>query len=166
MEADSHYWKAIVVNNLEGTGRALRFAYFDTSAVVKRYVLEPGSPQVRSLLRRYDFLSSAITPLEILSALSRRKRTREISEKNFTTAIRRISNDRRSWELIELTPFVLYRAEKIIPETPMRTLDALHIASALAFQASAGLRIPFVTGDHRQRDAALQMNLEVIWIGE
>ena len=144
----------------------MRFAYFDTSAVVKRYVFEPGALQARSLLRRHDFLSSAITPLEILSALGRRRRTGEISEKNFTAAIRRIGSDKRSWELIELTAVVLSRTEQIIPQSSMRALDALHIASALAFQAAAGLRVPFVTGDHRQRDAAEQMNLEVIWIGE
>ena len=53
----------------------MTFAYFDTSAVVKRYVLEPGSLQVRRLLRQHDFLSSAITPLEILSALGGGSRT-------------------------------------------------------------------------------------------
>ena len=144
----------------------MSFAYFDTSAVVKRYVLEPGSAHVRGLLRRHDFLSSAITPLEILSALGQRKRSGELSAKNFTATIRRLGTDRARWELIELTAVVLNRAEEIIPQSSVRALDALHIASALVFQAAAGLRVPFVTGDHRQRDAAEQMNLEVIWIGE
>ena len=143
----------------------MSFAYFDTSAVVKRYVLEPGSLQVRGLLRRHDFLSSAITPLEILSALGRRRRSGDLSEKSFTAAVRRVDNDRTRWELIELTAVVLNRAEGIIPRWPMRALDALHIASALVFQAAAGLRIRFVTGDHRQRDAAEQMKLEVMWMG-
>lgn len=143
----------------------MSFAYFDTSAVVKRYVLEPGSLRVRGLLRRHDFLSSAITPLEILSALRRRRQTGELSEKNFTAAIRRVGSDRGRWELIELGAVVLSRAEEVIQQGPMRTLDAIHIASAVVFQAAAGLRIPFVTGDGRQRDAAERMSLEVIWIG-
>ncbi len=144
----------------------MSFAYFDTSAVVKRYVLEPGSAQVRGLLRRHDFLSSAITPLEILSALGQRKRSGELSAKNFTATIRRLGTDRARWELIELTAVVLNRAEGIIPQSSVRALDALHIASVLVFQAAAGLRVPFVTGDRKQRDAAEQMHLEVIWIGE
>jgi len=143
----------------------LSFAYFDTSAVVKRYVLEPGSLQVRGWLRRHDFLSSAITPVEILSALGRRKQSGELSEKNFTAAIRRVGSDRTRWELIELGAVVLNRAEEIIQQGPMRALDAIHIASALAFQTAAGRRIPFLTGDRRQREAAERMSLEVIWIG-
>lgn len=143
----------------------MTFAYFDTSAVVKRYVLEPGSHQVRRLLRQHDFLSSAITPLEILSALGRRKQNGELSERNFTAAIRRVGSDRIRWELIELGTMVLNRAEETIHQEPMRALDAIHIASALVFQTAAGCRIPFVTGDGRQRDAGEQMNLDVIWIG-
>jgi hypothetical protein len=61
---------------------------------------------------------------------------------------------------------VLNRAEEIIQGTvPMRALDAVHVASLTAFQAAAGIRIPFVTGDGRQRDAATFLGLDVIWIG-
>jgi len=38
-------------------------------------------------------------------------------------------------------------------------LDALHVASALAFQAASGLNIPFITADVRQRDAANNLAL-------
>ena len=143
----------------------MSFAYFDTSAAVKRYVLEPGSLPVRGLLRRHDFLSSAVTPLEILSALGRRKQSGELSARNFAAAVRRVGSDRARWELIELGVLVLNRAEEIVQQRRMRALDAIHIASALVFQTSAGLLIPFVTGDSKQRDAAERMGLKVSWIG-
>jgi hypothetical protein len=61
---------------------------------------------------------------------------------------------------------VLTRAEEIVQGTvPMRALDAVHIASLTTFQAAAGIRIPFVTGDGRQRDAASLLGLHIIWIG-
>jgi hypothetical protein len=44
-------------------------------------------------------------------------------------------------------------------------MDALHVASLTTFEAAAGIRIPFVTGDRRQRDAAALLGLDVIWIG-
>ena len=143
----------------------MSFAYFDTSAVVKRYVLEAGSLQVRGLLRRHDFLSSAVTPLEILSALGRRRQSGELSEKNFAAAVRRVGSDRARWELVELGVLVLNRAEEIIQGQPMRALDAIHIASALVVQTSTGLHIPFVTGDGKQHEAAGRMHLNVIWVG-
>jgi predicted nucleic acid-binding protein len=144
----------------------MTFAYLDTSAAVKRYVSEPGSLRVRALLRRHDFLSSAITPVEITSALCRRKQNGDLSEENFRTVLHRVQNDRRQWELVEVGTMVLTRAEEIIQgSVPVKALDAIHIASLVTFQAAARIRIPFITGDGKQRDAAGQMGLDTVWVG-
>jgi predicted nucleic acid-binding protein len=142
------------------------FAYFDTSALVKRYVRERGSVQVVSLLRRHDVLTSAITPVEVFSALGRRKRRGELSEKNFSATLSRMKSDRVHWELVEAGEVVLNRAEEIVQgPVPMRSLDAIHLASSAAFQAAAAVRIPFVTADDRQREAGGRIGLDVIWVG-
>jgi predicted nucleic acid-binding protein len=142
------------------------FAYFDTSALVKRYVRERGSARVVSLLQRHDVLSSAITPVEILSAFWRRKRSGDLSDENFAATLSRVQSDRIQWELVEVGGTVLSRAEEIVQgAVPMRALDAVHVASVTIFQATAGIRVPFITGDGRQRDAATHLGLEVIWIG-
>jgi predicted nucleic acid-binding protein len=142
------------------------FGYFDTSALVKRYIRERGSAQVVSLLGRHDFLSSAITPVEVLSVLSRKKRDGELSEENFSTVLSRIESERIRWELVDVGEPVLKRAQEIVQgAVPVRALDAIHIASLVTFEAAAGMRIPFITGDGRQRDAAARMKLHVVWIG-
>ncbi len=144
----------------------MTFAYFDTSALIKRYVRERGSARVMSLLRRHDLLSSAIMPVEVLSALSRRRRDRDLSEEDFATTVSRVQNERIRWELVEVGAAVLSQAEQILQgAVPMRALDAVHVASLTIFQAAAGIRLPFVTADDRQRDAATLLGLEVIWIG-
>ena len=144
----------------------MTFAYFDTSALIKRYVREPGTTRVVSLLRRHDLLSSAITPVEVMSALCRRKRNGELSEEDFAATLTRVQSERIRWELVEVGGMVLNRAEAIVQGTvPMRAMDAVHVASLMTFQAAAGIRIPFVTGDGRQRDAATLLGLDVIWIG-
>ena len=56
-------------------------------------------------------------------------------------------------------------AEEIIQQRPMRALDAIYIASAPVFQASAGLPLPFVAADSKQKDAAERMSLRVTRIG-
>jgi predicted nucleic acid-binding protein len=142
------------------------FAYFDTSALVKRYVRERGSAQVMSLLAQRDLLSSAITPVEVLSALSRKKREGDLSEAHFSTTLSRIQGERAHWELVEVSGRVLNQAQEIVQGTvPVRALDAIHIASLLTFEAAAGMRIPFITGDGRQRDAVTHLGLDVIWVG-
>jgi len=47
-------------------------AYFDMSALVKRYVAEPGSDAVRRLLRNHRVVSSVLLRLESVSAVRRR----------------------------------------------------------------------------------------------
>jgi predicted nucleic acid-binding protein len=142
------------------------FAYFDTSALIKRYVREKGSARVVSLLRRHDLLSSAISPVEVMSALYRRNRNGELSDEDFAATLSRVHGERTRWELVELGRTVLSRAEEIVQGiVPMRSLDAIHVASLVTFQAESGTRIPFVTGDDRQRQAAAQIGLDVVWVG-
>ena len=144
----------------------MSFAYFDTSVVVKRYISESGSLRVRALLRRHDFLSSAITPVEVMSALCRRKQSGDVSEENFSKLLHRLQNDRIQWELVEAGAMVLSRAEEILQRTvSLRALDAIHIASFVTFQATSGIRIPFITSDIRQRDGVERMGLDVVWVG-
>jgi predicted nucleic acid-binding protein len=56
------------------------------------------------------------------------------------------------------------RAEDLIQQTGLRTLDALHVASALTFKAASGIHLAFVTGDRQQRDAAKESGLDVIGV--
>lgn len=103
---------------------------------MKRYVKEAGSSASRKLLQRYQFLSSALAPVEALSALSRRRTTGEITQRDFLAIRSRLHKDRDYWELVEVGPIVLSQAEELVQRTGLRTLDALHVASALTFQAA------------------------------
>lgn len=141
-----------------------RWAYFDTSVLVKRYVKEQGSAAARRLLRRYRFLSSTVAPVEALSALSRRRIVGELTQRDFLAIRSRLHKDRSYWELVEVSPIVLSQAEELVQKTGLRTLDALHVASALTFQAASGLTIPFITADVRQREAADRLAINLIWV--
>ncbi|HZY60480.1 MAG TPA: type II toxin-antitoxin system VapC family toxin [Candidatus Binataceae bacterium] len=140
--------------------------YFDTSALVKRYVHEEGSVQARTLLRNYRVVSSAIAPLEALSALLRRRALGQLSERDLTVIRGRMRVDIERWELLECNETVLGRAEEVIEAVGGKTLDALHIASALVFQEASLIRVGFVTADARQTEAARRMALKVTRIGE
>lgn len=141
-----------------------RWAYFDTSVLVKRYIKEEGSTVARRLLQRYRLLSSAITPVEVLSALSRRRTAGELTPRDFLAIRSRLHKDRRYWELVEVGAIVLSQAEDLVQKTSLRTLDAVHVASTLSFQAASGLTIPFVTADIKQRNAAETLALNLIWV--
>ena len=144
----------------------LPWAYFDTSTLVKRYVRERGSLDAQRLLRRYKFLSSSIAPVELLSAIARRHGQKEISERDYTAILSRIKQDRAFWELVEIAPAVLARAEEMVLDLNVRALDSIHLASAVIFQDSTGRSLPFITSDERQFGAAQECGLEVIRVSE
>jgi len=143
---------------------AARWAYFDTSVLVKRYVKEEGSAVARRLLQRYRFISSAIAPVELMSALSRRRAAEELTPRDFLAIRSRLHKDRSYWELVEVGAIVLSQAEELVQKTGLRTLDAVHVASALTFQAASGLTIPFITADVRQRDVAERLAFNLVWV--
>jgi hypothetical protein len=58
----------------------------------------------------------------------------------------------------------LTQAEEIARgRVPVRTLDAIHVASLMVFQARAAMRLPFVTADERHREAGASAELDMIW---
>jgi len=131
---------------------------------VKNYVREAGSSRVRGLLTRYEFLSSAITPIELQSAVQRRHRQREITQANYNSIISRLTNDRSYWQLVEVVPQLLSKAEELVKTENVRTLDAIHIASAIIIQESFSTPLPFISADERQLAAAQNCELSVIAI--
>lgn len=141
------------------------WAYFDTSVIIKRYVQEIDSPRARRMLGRYRIVTSAIAPVEGVSALCRRRSLAELAQEDFDAIIVRIRADRDYWELVELGSSVVARAEDLLHHAPVRTLDALHLASALLFQKEAGIALPFVTADRKQGAAASSLGLHIVQIG-
>ena len=139
-------------------------AYFDTSVLLKGYIAESGSWFARGLVSRHHVLSSAIAPAEAKSAVYRRRSSGDLDESEVAEILEHLAIDRQNWELIALTSLVIARAETLIRDATLRTLDALHVASALTLESQTSHRVPFVTADARQRVAAERVNLEVVWV--
>ncbi len=140
-------------------------AYFDTSVLLKRYVREADSERAQELLRRYLVLTSAIAPVEMTSALTRRYKAGDLDQVDLKAIVRQLARDRQRWHLVEVTAEVLDRAEAVVGRVNVRTLDAIHLGSALAVAAAlndSAHKMPFVTGDGRQRDAAQALGMQVV----
>jgi len=126
------------------------WTYFDTSALVKRYVDEPGRREVLRLLRHSECLTSAVLPVELRSGLRRRVADGSIDAARLPAILERVAVDRPYWTLIEAGTAVLARAETLVAAYPIRTLDAIHIASAPLFAARPSTPgMTFVSSNNR-----------------
>lgn len=142
------------------------WAYFDTSALVKRYVDEPGRRQVQQLLRRHDCVTSAILPVELRSALRRRVTERTLDSSRVSEILKRVAGDRAYWTVIEVGTEVLSGAEALVSVHPLRTLDAIHVASAQLFAARLSISdLTFVSADKRQTEVASAIGMTTRHIG-
>jgi predicted nucleic acid-binding protein len=134
--------------------------YFDSSGLAKRYIKERGSDKVEEVLSRASEIAiSLVGPPEIVSALCRLQRQKAISGVQYAMIKKRLFEDIEDISISNITIPVAERAIGILEEHPLRTMDALHVASALDWQADL-----FVTADRRQAAAAEASGLNVLLV--
>jgi predicted nucleic acid-binding protein len=132
--------------------------FFDSSAFAKRYIVEPGSDKVEKICSHSDVLGvSSICLPEIISALCRLRRQSVITEDQYENAKQALLKDLEDALICNITPSVIKESIHILETNKMRTLDALHIACVLEFEAEA-----FVSSDIHQLSAAKAAGLKVL----
>jgi len=142
------------------------YAYFDTSALIKRYVDELGRREVLALLRKNNCVVSAVLPVEVRSALRRRVAEKSLDAKRVSAILKRLAADRAFWTVIEVSSEVLAAAEALTAAHPLRALDAIHVASARLFGARVtSPAFTFATADKQQTNAAEALGLKTRYIG-
>ena len=132
-------------------------AYLDSSSFAKRFVDETGSDKVEAICAKATDLGlSVLCVPEIASALNRRRRERTLTQRQYNLAKRSLIEDVRDADIINLTTSVIGSSITVLESSPIRTLDALHIACALEWEADL-----FVSSDKRQLDAAKRAGLKI-----
>jgi len=131
--------------------------FFDASAFAKRYIEESGSQTVDDLCRQASELAlSVICVPEIVSALNRRVREGTLTSQQYTMIKQHLSEDVRDAEIINLTPEVIATAVSLLEASPLRAMDALHVACAVVWRVTL-----FVSADKRQIVSAQQEGLNI-----
>ena len=136
--------------------------YFDSSALVKRYVTEVGTEWVRSLVTPAGgnlSLTSCVTTIEVRSALARRRRDGAILQDEHTFALEALRvHSLSQYRLVELDASVASLAGDLLERYPLRAYDAVQLASVLIIARAltgTGLTAPiFLTADDRLLDVA------------
>ena len=137
--------------------------YLDTSALVKRYYAELGSLLVQNLFVQANLIvSSKIAYAELLSALARKRRVGEITERAFLRATNSFQHEWQECVVVEVTNAVFAGLLPLVQRQALRGFDAIHLCSALWFRQQTKTDIIFVCADQRLAGAAEDEGLEVI----
>ena len=140
-------------------------AYFDSSVLAKTYVRESGSDKGRQLVRTRLVITSAIAGVELSSAFRRNLTSGRIDERTHSAIVKKFTQHRQRFRIMELTGTVLETAERYVTDFDVRALDAIHLASAMVVNDRLPKGLPFITSDSRQRDVGEKLGLRVIWVG-
>ncbi len=117
--------------------------YLETSGVLAWLLGESTAAAVRQTVDAADtIVTSVLTSVEALRALVRAETRGQIAPADRQRLRGLLARAQRAWTLMELSPEVRERAGERFPIEPLRTLDSLHLATALAFaRAYADLQV-------------------------
>lgn len=137
--------------------------YFDTSALVKRYIEEPGSREVTIVAEdASNFLGSAlITPVEMAAAFHKAVSLGAISEALLPEIWQDYLDAWESFTHIQVSESLVKRASRIAFDYKLRGYDSLHLAAAVLWQEFLVASVTLATFDRDLWLAARQAGLGV-----
>ena len=136
--------------------------YAESSAVLAWLLGEPSGKAVREVLAGASLvLASELTLVECERALLRATATRGLAEAAAADRRARLASAATHWGMLKLGDEILARARLPFPREPVRTLDALHLSTALTARAALpGLAL--LSLDERVRSNATALGFEVL----
>ena len=145
--------------------------YFDSSALVKYYLDEPGSTWVREIIDSHNergqplhsIYTTALTKVEVPSAIAIVRRVGRIREKLRAELFRAFMGQAMArFQFLAVNEHTLQVAAHLTQQHPLKAYDAIHLAVALNLQTDLdqdALSLTFVCGDARLLTSAAAVGL-------
>ena len=108
--------------------------FFDSSALVKFYIEETGTPWVRSLTDSAENIIhvASLARVETISALTRRLNRRDITEAEFDEAYGDLEQDfATQYRIVALTEAIIDNAARLARKHGLRANDAVQLSTAI-----------------------------------
>jgi hypothetical protein len=143
--------------------------YFDSSAIVKRYIGEIGTVWVMAIMdpvAGHDIAVSLLARAEVPAAIFKRRREGSITAPDAAKAVVDFTKDfNRQYQPMDVTRATVEQAAVLAERHGLRGYDAVQLATVLEAQAvrdSLGLpRLIFVSADRQLNTAAQSEGLSV-----
>ena len=136
--------------------------YLDTSSLVKLYVREDGSDEVKALLDGARVVAtSQVAYAEARAAFAKKHRQGDFTDGQHHIVITNLQQDWGAYFALDVSWPVSRLAGELAERHGLRGFDAIHLASALTLKTRLGSMITFSSSDHRLEDAAQSESLNV-----
>lgn len=142
--------------------------FIDSSALVKRYVIETGTAFVTDITdpaARHHTYVARITGVEVIAALARRGRGGDVSADALAAALDQFRREfATQHRIVEMTAALLSDAMRLAETRALRGYDAVQFAAALRVNTECmalGLSPTLVSADGNLNTAAMTEGLTV-----
>ncbi|HZA55609.1 MAG TPA: type II toxin-antitoxin system VapC family toxin [Candidatus Udaeobacter sp.] len=139
--------------------------FWDASAIVALIALEKETGDCRALLAEdSDIVVWLLTPVEVISALTRRLREKSLKPIELSKAKEQLTALEKAWSEVISVERVRDRARRLLETHPLRAADSLQLAAALLASEENPQGFPFVTLDERLGGAAEREGFQVLGV--
>ena len=137
--------------------------YLDTSALIKLYIEEPGSQEVKRVMKKARVVAtSRVAYVEARAGIARKYREGELSKEEHDQMVKDLKQDWDNYFIVEVSESVAKLGGELTSKQPLRGFDAIHLASALLLRNRTRLDVSFFCFDERLKDAAQAEGLIVL----
>ncbi len=134
--------------------------FCDTSALVKLYIAEDASREMRALADAATVVAvSRIAWAEMMAAVARRARESTNDAQTLETVRKRLRADWPHYAVVEVTQAIVELAGDYADTFALRAYDSVQLAAARSLQELAGEEVQFACFDARLCKAARTLGM-------
>lgn len=134
--------------------------YLDASALVKRYVAEPGSTEVNEAITEAEVTGTVtISRVEVAAALGKSVRVGALTQHEALASLQVFRNEWLDLVRVQITEMMVAHADSLVWQHNLRGYDAVHLAAASLWQEAIGLPVTMATFDRQLWTAAERVGL-------
>ena len=133
--------------------------YVDSSVLMRMVLQAPGS--LREWTRIEHFVSSALLGVECARTIHRLRALEPLTDEEFARRWEALQHALAEFELVGIDPIILDRASGALA-FPLKTLDAIHLATAILWRERAQPSLQFATHNKQLGLAARTSGFEVL----
>jgi uncharacterized protein len=132
--------------------------YLDTSSLVKLYVQETGSDDVRALVDHAAVVATSVVAYpETRAAFARLRREGELTSATLAAAKREFESDWPSYLTLDVSAALAREAGALAERYALRGFDAVHLASFAELRRTSTAQARFSSFDERLNTAAAKI---------
>ena len=137
--------------------------YMDTNALVKNYVVEPGSNRLIKTWNQADAIAISIVGYaEVLAAFHRKFREKSLSIDELEELICEFKDDWNMFNKVDVKIALFPIVDRLLIKYQLRGFDVIHLSSCITLNEHVEDKVVFVCADHLLLKSAEQERIATV----